>query len=528
MRRLAFLLTTLCCFGCTDEPNVVTAAASGDGGDSASAQIAPSTDAPATDAPSTDPGAPPDDPDSEQAPCLASGQGQVTLHRTGTPDATISYAEPVTVSAQHLEPEGCLTRIALAWTRAAGCGLTLTFSPGTDGVWRLEHARLASGADCAAEALEGEAMGTLEGVPLVTSSSSPPLRCTALSDPIRAHGQIALGLDGDTLSLDSLALNGMLLSLAVDSGTCGQSYSPCSGQECGVDPLMGTSCGQCTGVATCQAGACLQLDPVEAMCQRVLDDRADLSEGQWSGDVQACQPGAMALDWQERALRQTNLYRWLVGQPPLVLDAAANPGLQECALMMHAGGALTHQPDSSWPCYAPAGAAGAGSSNIAGTPAVDAVDLYMVDPGNDTTIGHRRWILSDWISTTAFGSTNKYSCMRVIEGFGGGAGESWIAWPPPGYYPMDLHNVAYTTIDKTGWTIQVNAINLNGAVAHVTENGIDKPVDSVTLANNFGSAGALKITPAGWKMTVDADYVVTVAGASKPIEYSFRTVDCSP
>lgn len=53
------------------------------------------------------------------------------------------------------------------------------------------------------------------------------------------------------------------------------------------------------------------------------------------------------------------------------------------------------------------------------------------------------------------------------------------------------------------------------------------PVETTALAGNFGSAGALKITPVGWKMQTGAAYQVTIIGASKPIQYSFETVDCS-
>ena len=196
--------------------------------------------------------------------------------------------------------------------------------------------------------------------------------------------------------------------------------------------------------------------------------------------------------------------------------------------MMDAAGSLSHNPSETWPCYKEGGANAAGVSNLAPVAAVEAVDLYMVDPGNETTIGHRRWILSDWIDTTGFGSTNDYSCMKVVAGFGGfGAPSSWIAWPPPGYYPMELHYVAYKTIDETGWTIQTNGISLKDASAVVKENGVEKPVASETLLPNYGSASALKITPQGWDMQASAIYEVTVVGASEPIAYSFEAVDCT-
>lgn len=461
-------------------------------------------------------------------PCPAHGLGFATLQGGSGGGGLLEYTEPVIVEAQHLEPGGCLTAITLTWTRNQGCALTLNFAPSLAGVWMLQDASLAPGEACGSGGA-GLGTATLSEVPLTTASSPPPLRCTVLSTPIFVHGVVELSGDaGVSIDLDGLGVDGMLLSTAVDAGACGEPYMPCATQECGEDPLLALSCGGCAENAICENGSCKTVEPVIALCQRVLDDRADVSEGLWDGSVASCEPGVMSLDWQERALKSSNLYRWLVGQPPLTLSVESNPSLQECAVMMHAAGTLSHSPGETWPCYTGGGASGAGVSNLAGVAAVQAVDLYMADPGNATTIGHRRWILSDWIGSTGFGSTNGWSCMQVVSGYGGSGGSSsWIAWPPPGYYPMELHYVAYQTIDQTGWTIQTNGISINDATAQVTENGQDKPVDSILLAGNYGSAGAIKITPQGWKIQAGASYEVTVIGASQDIQYSFEAVDCS-
>ena len=462
-------------------------------------------------------------------PCPAQGFGSVTLRYSHGGEKVLVYGDSVTVEGAHLEPNGCLTGLSLTWHREAGCALALEFSPSADGLWQLAGASLAPGDDCGVGGA-GEGLVTLSGAPEQTSSSPPPLRCTVLGAPILAHGSVSLldtagQVSGVTLELDSLGFEGMLLSKAVYEGTCGSSYVPCLEQECGSDPVLGSPCGVCGRSAICEAGVCVEVEPVIALCQRVLDDRADLSEGAWDGSTATCEAGTMALDWQERALKSTNLYRWLAGQPPLALVTTAGEAMQSCAVMMHAASSLSHNPAESWPCYTEGGATAAGGSNLAPVPAVEAIDLYMADPGNETTIGHRRWILSDWIDSTAFGSTSDSSCMKVVQGFGGPT--PWIAWPPPGFYPMEVHNVAYQTIDQTGWTIQTNSVSLTDVTATVTENGSGRPVETVVLGGNYGSKGAIKITPQGWGIVPGAHYTVSATTASDTIEYSFQAVDCS-
>ena len=87
------------------------------------------------------------DPDEPLPPCLAEGLGFITLS-SSTGSTLIQYAESVEVEATHLEPGGCLTSVMLTWTRAAGCGLTVAFSPGSDGVWQLEEVSLLPGPEC--------------------------------------------------------------------------------------------------------------------------------------------------------------------------------------------------------------------------------------------------------------------------------------------------------------------------------------------------------------------------------------------
>jgi uncharacterized protein YkwD len=263
----------------------------------------------------------------------------------------------------------------------------------------------------------------------------------------------------------------------------------------------------------------------DQMCERWNQDRADMSEGSWSGSVGSCNPGDISAQGRENALRIMNLYRFLADLPPVDTSATRNQLAQACALLMHANGSLSHSPPQSWSCWSADGAEGAGSSNIAGAPGVAAVDLYMVDPGNPTTMGHRRWILSNSIGPTGLGSTSEYSCMWTLDG-SGNAGKTWTAWPPPGPFPLGAVEPSWQSIDETGWTVQSDDIDLSGAQVSVTASGQQRSVSVTTLQGGYGSESAISFIPQGWQTQAGTTYAVQITGISQPIDYEIEVVDC--
>jgi hypothetical protein len=262
----------------------------------------------------------------------------------------------------------------------------------------------------------------------------------------------------------------------------------------------------------------------EAICARWRWDREDLSEGTWTGSVDTCTSGDVTGGGRENALKLVNLYRWLVDLPPVVADPARNQQAQDCALMMHANGTLNHRPPTSWRCYTESGASGAGNSNIASGPGVSAVDMYISDWGNATTIGHRRWILSDGLGTVGIGSTSSYSCLHILHYFGGS--RAWTAFPGPGPFPIQAMNASYQSIDETGWTLQSDSIPLGAAVVTITSGGSTLPVATTQLLGNYGSNYAISIIPQGWRSEAGRAYHVEVTGTSTPISYDVRMIDC--
>lgn len=148
-----------------------------------------------------------------------------------------------------------------------------------------------------------------------------------------------------------------------------------------------------------------------------------------------CDHGSVPNAAQQNGILRTNLYRWLVGLGPVGLDAARRPQQQACAAVLVGLGGLSHQPPANAPCYTPEGAAGAGSSNLAGGARLaDTVDLYVGDV-NVASLGHRRWVLNPSAQVTTFGHKGRFGCMFSFSQ-GGPVEVDFVSWPPPGPVPV--------------------------------------------------------------------------------------------
>lgn len=292
-----------------------------------------------------------------------------------------------------------------------------------------------------------------------------------------------------------------------------------------ADPLLG-------GAEVAGDGVDNDCDPAtpdaanaDEVCARWAGDRADRTEGAWDGSVGTCDPGELGEVGQQNTLKIVNLYRWLAALEPVTLDPSKSDDSQACALLMDANDALSHTPPNTWDCFTDLGATAAGQSSIATVPAVQAVDLYMVDPGNETTLGHRRWILGNWIGPIGVGSTSSYSCLHV---FGTGVSSApWVAWPPAGAIPLEAFAPVpgFGHTDDTGWSLQSDTIDLSAATVTVTRDGADLPVTVVPLLDFYGSTEAISFFPDGWGVEVGR-YEVAVGGVASPFSYTVEVLGC--
>lgn len=268
----------------------------------------------------------------------------------------------------------------------------------------------------------------------------------------------------------------------------------------------------------------------EATCARWNGDRADMGEGTWSGSIAACDPGDISADGRANALKIVNLYRWLADLPTVDTSDDRNAEAQACALLMDANNMLSHDPPSDWTCWTQTAHDGASQSNISSGPGVSSIDAYLTDGGNEDTLGHRRWVMSNSLGPIGLGSTGAMgaSCMQNLTGTGK-VGKAWQAWPPPGVFPLQAIKPGRFggSLDATGWSIQSDKIKLDTATVTVTSGGSPLAVTVTMLPGGYGSNYALSIVPNGWQTTAGQTYSVSVAGTSSPIAYDVQIVDCS-
>jgi len=234
-----------------------------------------------------------------------------------------------------------------------------------------------------------------------------------------------------------------------------------------------------------------------------------------------CDPGTLSPDGIQDTLRRVNMFRWLAGMPPVNHDASQHTQMMECANMMNVNGALSHMPPTSWTCYSAGGAAAAGRSNIAlgyTTPG-SAIDGYMSDR-NTPSLGHRRWIVGERLSTVEIGFAGRGQCLGVFSG-GGTSPRDWTAYPNQGFAPIET--------GMTTWSFHAEDISLlSGARAEVVRvsDSMSLPVDSY-LTGGGGPPPTVGFTPMGWTPAAGETYRVTIFGTSAgDITYETTLVRC--
>lgn len=351
-----------------------------------------------------------------------------------------------------------------------------------------------------------------------TSTSGGATTMTSGGTTTTTGGAATSGGKGNTTTGGSTSTGGTTSGGVGGKGSSGAGTMGGSGGSAttGGTTSMGGSGGGATGDRATKEG----------VCARWKADRANMSEGTWSGDTASCNKGDISADGRANALRLYNLYRWLADLPAVQTEASRDSMAQACALMQYANNSLSHDPPTTWKCYTDEGAKGSSQSNISGGPGVSSVDGYMIDPGNPTTIGHRRWILSNSLGPIGLGSTAKgSSCMQNLTGTGK-AGKPWQAWPPPGIVPIQAFGGKSQSIDSTGWTIQSDSINLSGATVTVTAAGAAAAMTVTQLSGGYGSKYAFRMNPSGWTSKAGTTYAVSVTGIPTPISYNVEVVDC--
>jgi hypothetical protein len=237
---------------------------------------------------------------------------------------------------------------------------------------------------------------------------------------------------------------------------------------------------------------------------------------QWSGSVATCTAGTTSQGYLDATFQMINYYRGMVGLVDATNAAAYNAGSQQAALMMSANGALSHNPPSSWTCWTSAGAAAAGSSNLAlGNAGPTAIIAYIKDSGSGNFfVGHRRWILYPRRNQFGSGSvgetTQSANALYVFTStVTRPATPDKVAWPPEGYVP---YQVTYPR-----WSLSLNtssSVSFASANVTVTEGASPISLSVVSRTDNGYGDNTIVWEPAGLSFfpgMQDRRFTVTVS-----------------
>lgn len=267
----------------------------------------------------------------------------------------------------------------------------------------------------------------------------------------------------------------------------------------------------------------------EQVCWRYLCDADPERAAKWSGDANACTPGEVDAEAADHALRRVNAHRFIAGVPPVTLEPKFAAAAQQCALIAHAEGKLSHNPLPSAKCFTEPGAKISAGSLVANRSAARSIAAYFEDPGNETTMVHRRWLLDEKLGIITLGSTDKFSCL-VVDGAGDGEATAtappprgWSAWPPDGPVPMSVFRDE--KLDTAGWTVQSTKEDLEGATVTVKSGGQTLPVTLTHLTPLLGSKSAIRFVPQGWAVEVGKTYEVQVTGTAA-MTFTVEPTDC--
>lgn len=249
--------------------------------------------------------------------------------------------------------------------------------------------------------------------------------------------------------------------------------------------------------------------------------------------VSECMVGALKPGAITDTLLRINMFRWFENLAPVSDNADYNTAAQACANLEawwdFTSTVSPHSPPASSKCYTAAGAMTAGQSNISwgSKGPAGSIDQYMEDNGNETTLGHRRWVLNpplDFIGIGYWEKGGKYgsaSCLRVFSSKGTGNKPSWSAVPPAGFAPLEMAKYAQ-------WSVHGSLAGLTAATAAVVRVDDNKPMPVKQLVLQKGYAEpAMSFAPDGWTAEAGKTYRVTISGLGQGnVTYDMKPVAC--
>lgn len=332
----------------------------------------------------------------------------------------------------------------------------------------------------------------------------------------------------------SLTDAGPTKDAAVDAGPV-----LCGGAACQANEVCfeSTSCVCAAGYVPNGASGCVAAPAGSPgshtqteVCARWKSGHVVTTPSPYTAGAAKCDPGTLAAGGITDTLVRLNTFRWLTGLGDSVTDdPARDTGDQGCAIIAvwNPAGVQAHNPPSSSVCYNAGGATAAGQSNIAwGVSSPDSIDEYVQDNGNESTLGHRRWVLHPPLGKVGVGwvtaSGTQYGragCLGVFDTSGGGPEPAWYSWPPEGFVPDVAAGGEWSFHYPKG---------MSSATATVKDMGSGKNVSVTTkmLPQGYGD-DTFEITP-GFTPKAGAIYRVTVTPENAaPVVWDIEPVTCN-
>ena len=266
----------------------------------------------------------------------------------------------------------------------------------------------------------------------------------------------------------------------------------------------------------------------------------------WTGSVSAGVSGTLHDSFRAGALRRINYFRTMTGASgDIALDPTGNDMCQQAALMMAAQQNISHAPPATWKFYTAAAATACANSDIRldwqGDEGALAIDRYVADDeDNNSSVGHRRWLLFPAQETMAVGA---------VPGDGWtfpGTNATWVttygarpvdapsatAWPPAGYVPAPLV--------FRRWSYSHLNADFSNSTVNVAKNGVALAVvqEAVQYQTTADGGGMMEgDNTLVWSLpgnavdaSTDETYEVTVAnvriaGASQTVRYTVTSLN---
>lgn len=204
--------------------------------------------------------------------------------------------------------------------------------------------------------------------------------------------------------------------------------------------LKALDLGKCSLKLT-QAGTAQILPLNTRMTIDVID--ADLERNQ---DLNACQAGRLSEAERQLFINTLNEIRALHNLPKVEYDDTHEDQMMQASMLLAVNEKTSHYPDASWTCFSDIGLQGTSTSNLNFIQAYENLEKYGADQHlanwliekNSPSIGHRRYILSPFLTKASYGevsNTNAKSFTTIV-----GAAMKTV-------YPYESQKLT-TTVDK--------------------------------------------------------------------------------